>query len=277
MNKIHIAASLAAIALFISVLMFLYVNDSKQTYVIFTVDTEQDLPPYLKTYKGMEEGIPKLLDLFEKYNVKATFFVVGETAKKYNETVLNIAERGHEIGMHGLEHEKFNELNNSEKERRIKEASQILENITGMKAVSFRAPYHSTDKETQQILEANGYLVDGSGWGVPNWIDKGFLSLPVSLTPQLFYPSSFYNRSWIDGYKFASNQIGNNNAIVIGMHPWEFVEMPDVKGAEEYTRTSGNYSYQRLEELLDYLKHKNVRYLTVKEYYAIKSADNAAE
>ena len=47
----------------------------KGTYVLFTVDTEYDFPPVLNTEKGLDEGIPVLLSIFEEHDVKATFLV----------------------------------------------------------------------------------------------------------------------------------------------------------------------------------------------------------
>lgn len=281
MKKFALFAIIAAGFLFASFLFENFIS-FQPTYVIITVDVERDVVPYLQSYKGIEEGIPKLLETFDKYDVKATFFVVGETAEKYPQVLLNLKGRGHEIGLHGLEHERFDELNHSEKERRVQKATVIIENITKEKVVSFRAPYHSSDTDTLNILEKSGYITEASASlrAYPyfpskyNWFENGNMSilrLPVSHTPFLFYPSSFYNKSWVEGYNFViSSQIDKKiKVIVIGMHPWEFVEMPEVKEAEEYTRVAGEQSLNKLKELLEYLKDKNIKYVTAKEFYEI--------
>ena len=54
---------------------------------------------------GMRFGLPRLLSVLEKYDVKATFFIPGEVALRYPDAVKRIAQKGHEIGCHGLEHE----------------------------------------------------------------------------------------------------------------------------------------------------------------------------
>ena len=56
--------------------------------------------------KVLKEGMPRLLDLYEKYNVRSTFFFTGYIAKLYPEIVKMVIPYGHEIGSHGLSHEK---------------------------------------------------------------------------------------------------------------------------------------------------------------------------
>jgi peptidoglycan/xylan/chitin deacetylase (PgdA/CDA1 family) len=50
--------------------------------VCLTVDLEQDCPPFLSGYRGMEEGFPRLLQLLEEEGVAATFFCTGEVAER---------------------------------------------------------------------------------------------------------------------------------------------------------------------------------------------------
>ena len=50
-------------------------------------------------------GLPKLLETLEKYDVKATFFIPGEVARRYPDAVKMIFQKGHEIGCHGDQHE----------------------------------------------------------------------------------------------------------------------------------------------------------------------------
>ena len=49
--------------------------------ITITIDVEEDCPPMLTSTRGMEEGLPKLLDLFKKEGIKATFFVTGMMAE----------------------------------------------------------------------------------------------------------------------------------------------------------------------------------------------------
>jgi len=52
-----------------------------------------------------EIGVPRLLDLFKKYNIKATWFTPGHSIETFPEQVKRIIDEGHEIGVHGYSHE----------------------------------------------------------------------------------------------------------------------------------------------------------------------------
>ncbi|NLK50015.1 MAG: polysaccharide deacetylase family protein, partial [Candidatus Cloacimonetes bacterium] len=58
--------------------------------------------------KVLIEGMPRLLDLYAKYNVRSTFFYTAYIANLYPEVVKKAVEAGHEIGSHGKSHTKEN-------------------------------------------------------------------------------------------------------------------------------------------------------------------------
>jgi len=108
-------------------------------------------------------AIPRMLDLFDEYEIKATFFVVGADAKKYSQIIRDICKRGHEIGNHTYNHfQHFGMLNAEDMEFEIVECNNVLEDITGEKVVGFRAPGWNISKYTLPILEANGFTYDSS-------------------------------------------------------------------------------------------------------------------
>tara|TARA_Y100000294_G_C8530455_1_gene326722 strand:+ start:178 stop:1104 length:927 start_codon:yes stop_codon:yes gene_type:complete len=110
-------------------------------------------------------SIPRMLDLFDQFNFKATFFIVGKDAQnpKKIKTLKQMIKRGHELANHSLSHIKG--LSNESfraKEKEILEADKILSDISGKKICGFRAPGYSVDEEILDILEENGYLYDSS-------------------------------------------------------------------------------------------------------------------
>lgn len=113
----------------------------------------------------LNQGMPRLLDLYDKYGVKATFFYTGHIAKLYPQVVKMAYERGHEVGSHGLSHEvskAFDVLSPEEQLSHLKQSKQILEDIIGDEVVSFRAPAARVDKGFPAILHEAGFKVDSS-------------------------------------------------------------------------------------------------------------------
>ena len=113
----------------------------------------------------MEQGMPRLLDLYERYGVKATFFFTGHIACLYPQLVRMAQERGHEVGSHGLTHEvskAFDAMPRNEQLSHLKQSKQILEDITGTPVVSFRAPAARVPKDFPAVLLEAGFLIDSS-------------------------------------------------------------------------------------------------------------------
>ena len=79
--------------------------------IALTIDIERDIPFVLDTFFGVKEGIPRILEILDYYNLKCTFFCTGSIAKKFPESIRTIESKGHEIACHGLNHERLNITN----------------------------------------------------------------------------------------------------------------------------------------------------------------------
>ena len=116
-------------------------------------------------YKVLKEGMPLLLDLYEKYNVKSTFFFTGYIAKLYPEIVKMVIPYGHEVGSHGLSHEKVDGFDVMPLKRQIehlRESKKILEDISGEEIISFRAPALRVNNDTGIALKECNFKIDSS-------------------------------------------------------------------------------------------------------------------
>ena len=83
---------------------FITVNLSAEFFWLSLDKKAADMPKTLSLGQyGMSHGLPRILDLFDEFKIKATFFVPGKTAEVYPEAVKEIADRGHEIACHGYE------------------------------------------------------------------------------------------------------------------------------------------------------------------------------
>jgi peptidoglycan-N-acetylglucosamine deacetylase len=113
----------------------------------------------------LKEGMPMLIDLYNKYKIKSTFFFTGQIAAKFPEIVRMILPYGHEVGCHGYSHEineAFDVLSYEEQVNHLRKAKSILEDISGQEVVSFRAPALRVNKDTPRALLEAGFLIDSS-------------------------------------------------------------------------------------------------------------------
>jgi len=284
MNKREKALFVLLLATLIIVILAKAREDCGQSiYVVITIDTERDVPPLLNSFKGMDEGMPLLLELLDKYGVAGTFFVTGNVAVERPDAIKEIAEN-HEIGNHGMYHlEALYTLSYEEKYKRVESSTILLEELIGRNISSFRAPGHSCDTELINILEGFGYTVESSAYkkdsypyhpSRTDWTAAGtmeILRIPVSNMPEYFYPFFCYGESWITAYNYvvASQSEKDKILVVVGLHSWEFCEM-DLE--DEYYATQricGTETYEKLEELLLYLQQEKVKFITLSEAYEL--------
>jgi peptidoglycan/xylan/chitin deacetylase (PgdA/CDA1 family) len=153
--------------------------------ILITVDVEEDCPPYLKTTRGVEEGLPKLLDLFKEEKIPSTFFFTAEIAERFPDTVKEVIKKGHELGSHSLKHERLDRMEKEQAESYIKSSIERLREFYDV--VSFRAPNLQLPDYLFPILEDSGILIDSSKASYKGWRDGikrvgKVLEVPVSIT-----------------------------------------------------------------------------------------------
>jgi len=107
-------------------------------------------------------GIDKIINLLNKHDTFATFFVVGELLEYKPEILDKILENGHEIGFHTMYHTK---LDSTGFETKFEDELIKFKKLTRGKSKGFRAPTFSLNQSsswTIPILEKNDYLYDSS-------------------------------------------------------------------------------------------------------------------
>lgn len=87
------------------------------------------------------EDTQQLIDILGKYNIKATFFVVGEWVDKYPESVKALHDAGHEIMNHSLDHKYFSKLSSAQIIEDINACNDKIEAVTRVRPILFRPPY----------------------------------------------------------------------------------------------------------------------------------------
>ncbi|GAA3696497.1 polysaccharide deacetylase [Arthrobacter ginkgonis] len=109
-----------------------------------------------------EVGVPRLLNLFKKYDIKMTWFIPGHSAETFPHMVERIAEAGHEIGGHGYTHENAVEMSAEQERDVIFRSTEILEKMTGERPVGYITPWWEMSARTAATLIEAGYEYDKS-------------------------------------------------------------------------------------------------------------------
>lgn len=117
------------------------------------------------TVAEKKDCLLKTRDLFAECDIRGTFFTVAETGQIIKQEVQGLLRQGHEIGCHGLTHslqEEYSTMSEEQVRASLPRATEMLEEITGEKVVSFRGPRVKTSSIAQGVLEELGYRVDSS-------------------------------------------------------------------------------------------------------------------
>ena len=131
---------------------------------------------------------PDVVRVLSRYEVPATFFVLGERAASMSKVVRSVAEAGHGIGIHGWTHTAFSELDSGVFAADLCRTSELLQKLTGKECRSIRPPYGRYDGELVSVL-ADRQLVtwlwtaDAGDWSVDASADQIAGKVLRSLTP----------------------------------------------------------------------------------------------
>ncbi len=143
-------------------------------------NTQRDLPIYCveRQYKVAalsfdaawgNEDTQQLIDILARYDVKATFFVVGDWARLYPESVKALADAGHEVMSHSDTHKHMPQLTHDQILDDINASNDAIEAVTGVRPKLFRAPYGEYDNKLIRAVRELGmntiqWDVDSLDW-----------------------------------------------------------------------------------------------------------------
>src|SRR5919201_219002 len=111
---------------------------------------------------GSRVGVPRILDLLARHDIKASFFVPGVVALLHPDEQKRVVDEGHEIGMHGWIHEFTSELPQAVEGDLMRRAYETLEKITGRAPVGVRCPSWDFSPHTLTFIRELGLLYDSS-------------------------------------------------------------------------------------------------------------------
>ncbi|KAI4719061.1 glucose 1-dehydrogenase [Aureobasidium sp. EXF-10727] len=132
---------------------------------------------------GATVGLDRLLKLFDKHDIKATFLSVlmgfcpeeennhgltfgsstpAHTIESFPKQMTKVKDAGHEIGLHGYTHEHISKLSLPQQKDVLQKSIEVLTNFTGKKPQGYTAPAWDTSKQLIPLLEEHGIVYDHS-------------------------------------------------------------------------------------------------------------------
>ena len=196
----------------------------------------------------VNENTRRVLDLFDRHQVKATFFFLGWVAERFPSLVREVHARGHELACHSYWHRPVYRLTPEEFRRDTRAACEAIEQAAGVRVLGYRAPTWSITKDclwALDILAEEGFAYDSSVfpirhdlYGVP-----GAARFPYQhtcgngLVLQEFPPTTVrvagmnfpaagggYLRIFPMAYTkwaFQRLEVQERQSVVVYFHPWE--------------------------------------------------------
>lgn len=152
------AGALVALAIFCTVNVPSAVTASVATrqLPIYCVDRDDKTISISFDAAWGNEDTQQLIDILARYNVKTTFFVVGDWVEKYPESVRALHEAGHEIMNHSNTHAHYNSLTAEEIIADINACNDKIEAITGVRPTLIRCPYGEYDDHVIAAIRSIG-------------------------------------------------------------------------------------------------------------------------
>lgn len=229
----------------------------------------------------LDRGLPELCELLAAAGRSATFFVLGEVARRLPGRIREIAAAGHEVASHGWLHLRAGERPAAEFAADVRDARALLEDLVGAPVQGFRAPEWSLRTASSPLLplvaEA-GYLYDSSLAPFPGagrltnprwptrlrWRSNGerpageLLELPpLTFGGPLRLPAGSWTGRLVDPKRViraARRQQKRGGLPVAVIHPWEITGRPTpgaLVGLARFIHETGRLAYrQRFLELL---------------------------
>jgi peptidoglycan-N-acetylglucosamine deacetylase len=228
--------------------------------VSITVDFEPDCPPYLSsTFRGIEEGAPRLLELFAERGVRATYFTTGEVAARYPDAVRALVSGGHELGCHGVTHTAFDTLDEPAARGEIEDSARLLRAFAPVS--SFRAPYLRFPERYVRLLEDADFALDSSlakykaSYRAPR-LATTLTRIPASMTSSVLRLPAWIRNPWL---------LSLADPVVLFVHPWEFVDLTHEDLRYDCRFRTGAVALRCLREVIALFAERGATFLPMRE------------
>lgn len=196
-------------------------------------------------YDVFDSYLNQILDALEARGMKGTFFCVGGMATDFPEVVRRIEQKGHEIGCHSNRHTWLNKMTYEEVKEDTRTAVDALEQCTGKKVKSYRAPAFSigeSNKWAFEILAECGIERDASVF--PAKRDFGGFPQFGHKTPTMIV----YNESRIKEFPICTTRLAGKELAYSGGGYFRFFPLGFIQ--KEMKRTDYAMTYFHINDLV---------------------------
>jgi polysaccharide deacetylase family protein (PEP-CTERM system associated) len=173
--------------------------------------------------EALERQTATTLDLLDELDAKATFFLLGITARRYPDLVREIVARGHEPASHGFGHERIHRQTEDEFRRDVEASAGLIEETAGRRPVAYRAPAFSINRNTPwayDVLAAAGFRYDSSQYDSPRVPNR------IGAIPQAPYRLELAGGAQLWELPVSVVQVGGRRVPIGGGSYWKLLPQP---------------------------------------------------
>ena len=149
-------AAVLTIATLVSVISFVSAANVKRELPIYSVQTDEKKIAFSFDAAWGNEDTEQLIQILKKYNIKATFFLVGSWVDKYPDSVKALYNAGHEIGNHSNTHPDMTKISHDKILEELNSCNSKIEKVIGVKPTLFRAPFGAYNNEVISTVKSIG-------------------------------------------------------------------------------------------------------------------------
>jgi cellulose synthase/poly-beta-1,6-N-acetylglucosamine synthase-like glycosyltransferase/peptidoglycan/xylan/chitin deacetylase (PgdA/CDA1 family)/spore germination protein YaaH len=184
------------------------------------------------------EWTPKILDILKKYNVKGTFFMIGEIAEDYISVLRRVYREGHEIGNHTWTHPDISEISTRQVDLELNLTERLFASELGVQPLYFRPPY-SIDQEPDtndqaapvERIEGMGYVIVGNKIDTNDW-DEHPRKTPQEIIDSVFQQiKDMETKPWNRGSIILLHDGGGDRTVTVQTLP-KLIEALRARGYE---------------------------------------------
>ena len=228
---------------------FTFDLDAETFWFSRTMDSIHSMNLMAEGSYGPKVAVPRILDMLDRQEIKATFFIPGWVIERYSEVCQEIVRRGHEIGYHGYLHEKayFIEQENE----LILKSKKIMKDLLGVIPKGHRSPEANLNKETIDAIAQNDFEYSSNMMDrdcpylhktsegkyiteLPfNWLyddSSHFFFTIQEPSRRPIMPTSIVKEIWLEEFEGLYEEGGS---LTFVLHPWICGRVSRVKMLEE--------------------------------------------